>query len=577
MNESPGAVELLSSRLDELEKRVLALEHPSEAKSEAIGQPALRVNSVANVEPLKTDNIFPIIGRAMLGIAGAYILRAVAEAGVLPRLPVSAVAIAYAFAWLAWSSRASGNLARVIYSGTSALILAPLLWENALKFHLLVPSATAGVLAAFLVLAGVLELRNDSGQTLWIAQAVAVLTAASLGFASRHVLPFIATLLLAVFASEVARMRQIAEPLWPLLVLVSDGVISALIFIYTGPADARVTYPELSISELIVPGFILFAMNATAVGVRAIIHGRRVSLLEAMQTTVAFLLATAGVVYLVPGPGLAVLGAFVLMLSVCLYAASLSLLRQRAERRNLRVFSAWAAALLIAGSLWTIPRSGAPIVMGAASIVMAYLATRMERDILELHVAVLLLVAVVLSGLPQYSFDVLAGALPHRPGASVWIVSACAAIVSLLTGSAVKGTWRRMLRLVLSFLAVWAVVTLLVHGVLAGAALFFALDGHHVAFLRTFTICLAALVLAFGGARIGRGELIHLAYSVLALVAVKLVFEDLRLGHMGFIAGSIGLLAISLIAIPRLVRRGARMHELHRKMTPQDPLPSLLR
>jgi hypothetical protein len=38
------------------------------------------------------------------------------------------------------------------------------------------------------------------------------------------------------------------------------------------------------------------------------------------------------------------------------------------------------------------------------------------------------------------------------------------------------------------------------------------------------------------------------------LIAVKLVFEDLRLGHMELIAASIFLFAITLIAVPRIAR-----------------------
>ena len=55
----------------------------------------------------------------------------------------------------------------------------------------------------------------------------------------------------------------------------------------------------------------------------------------------------------------------------------------------------------------------------------------------------------------------------------------------------------------------------------------------------------------------------RLAYVALAFVAVKLLFEDLRHGHMAFIAGSIFLFAVTLIAVPRLVRRGSRSRAAH--------------
>jgi len=80
----------------------------------------------------------------------------------------------------------------------------------------------------------------------------------------------------------------------------------------------------------------------------------------------------------------------------------------------------------------------------------------------------------------------------------------------------------------------------------------------HLAFLRTLTLCAAALALAFSGSHWRRKELTRMGYATLALVAVKLVFEDLRLGHLEFIAASIFLFAVTLIAVPHIARMGQK-------------------
>jgi hypothetical protein len=46
----------------------------------------------------------------------------------------------------------------------------------------------------------------------------------------------------------------------------------------------------------------------------------------------------------------------------------------------------------------------------------------------------------------------------------------------------------------------------------------------------------------------------RIAYASLGLLAIKLLFEDLRYGHLEFIAASIILFALALIAVPRLAR-----------------------
>jgi hypothetical protein len=93
-------------------------------------------------------------------------------------------------------------------------------------------------------------------------------------------------------------------------------------------------------------------------------------------------------------------------------------------------------------------------------------------------------------------------------------------------------------------------------GVLGQMASSGSLGPHHLAFIRTLTICAAALALAFSGAHWRRVELTRIGYAALALVAAKLVFEDLRLGHLEFIAASIFLFAVTLIAVPRIARLG---------------------
>src|SRR5690242_7401696 len=137
MSESPGSLELLATRVDELERRAHALERPNahNVLAEKLVVPAV----VAPIESshLQTADLFPTLGRAMLGIAGAYVLRAVAETGVVPRIPVAAAGVAYAFGWLVWSRRASkaSGIVPLVYAATAALILLPLLWEVTLDFH----------------------------------------------------------------------------------------------------------------------------------------------------------------------------------------------------------------------------------------------------------------------------------------------------------------------------------------------------------------------------------------------------------------------------------------------------------
>src|SRR5512146_322473 len=156
MEDLPDGLDRLENRLDALERRVYALEHPAEAmNSVAALQPSPRVATGRDSESSDSATVgtFSVLGKAMLGIAGAYLLRALADSNVLPNAVVAAVAIAYALAWLVWASRAKTGdwLTGTVYSCTSALILAPMLWELVLRFNVLSAPVAAAVVAGFAV------------------------------------------------------------------------------------------------------------------------------------------------------------------------------------------------------------------------------------------------------------------------------------------------------------------------------------------------------------------------------------------------------------------------------------------
>jgi hypothetical protein len=111
----------------------------------------------------------------------------------------------------------------------------------------------------------------------------------------------------------------------------------------------------------------------------------------------------------------------------------------------------------------------------------------------------------------------------------------------------------------LALLVTAAVTALLVQEMMGLIALKVIPGAHHLAFIRTLMICLAAMGLAFGGARWGLTELTKIGYAILGLLAVKLALEDLRHGQLAFIAGSIFLFAITLIVVPRVARMGQRV------------------
>ncbi|MGD0520887.1 MAG: hypothetical protein ABSA48_06490 [Terracidiphilus sp.] len=564
MDPLPDALERLTTRLENLERRIYALEHPSEADGPL---PILESNLLPSAKAVEARSIAPaggmfsVLGRAMLGMAGAYVLRAVAETSLLPKPAVAALAIAYAILWLVWATRAPAGawFASITYACTSALILAPMLWELTLRFKVLPAAVTAGVLGVFVIAASALAWKRNLASVFWVANVTAVAVALSLSIATHEMAPFIAALLLMVLICEYAAGRDRELSVRPLVALAADLGVWAQIYIYSSPPSTRADYPVIGTAALLAPGFVLFLIDGTSVIFKTAVNKKKITVFETVQTMIAFLLAASGWLYFGPSGGATVLGVFCLVLSAAGYAGVFTIFDRAPERRNSLVFSTWSAALFLAGGWLCLPPLGMALCLGAASIVAAVLGVRLKRLTLEFHGMVYLVAAAAVSGLLEYAFRALAGTLPGAPAWSVCFVAACAALC-YAAGCAGQGeSWKRqILSIVSASVAIGAAAAMLVEGLMGLAAFSVNPGPQHLAFLRTLTLCAAALALAFSGSHWRRKELTRMGYATLALVAVKLVFEDLRLGHLEFIAASIFLFAVTLIAVPHIARMGQK-------------------
>src|SRR5437762_209549 len=185
-------VEQLTERLLDLEHRVAALERPqtpvilsaagaSPSQTPVILSAAGASRSEAPAE--SKDLVFPpgiwggfpsagaipIVGKAILGFAGAFLLRAIAESASAPKLPVLFVAILYACCWMLCATRTANRFAAATYAITCTLILSPLIWESTVRFQVLAPTSAALILAAFFALTLALSAGHDLQVIPWVA------------------------------------------------------------------------------------------------------------------------------------------------------------------------------------------------------------------------------------------------------------------------------------------------------------------------------------------------------------------------------------------------------------------------
>jgi hypothetical protein len=560
MDDLLEALARLSERLEHLESRVSALEQSSKSAASR-PSPATAAASITPVtEPIalpQEGGVFPVVGKAMLGIAGAYLLRALAESGSLPQWVVVALALAYAGMWLLWAARASIPFSSAAYAVTSALILAPMLWELTLRFKVLPAAATAGVLIAFVAAASALAWKRNLTPVVWIANIAGVFTALVLMIATHALAPFISALLIMAVVSEFAANRNRWPRLRFLVAPAADLAVWILIYIYSLPESARADYAPVQSALLSLPS-VLFLIYGASVAVRTIWSRERITTFEIVQTVIAFLLAAFSWFWFAPADRVG-LGIFCLFLSAACYLVAFVRFDRLRDRRNYWVYSIWSALLLLLGSFLCLPPLLLALLLVVAAIVATVVGVRAGRLTLEFHGLLYLAAAAFVSGLLEYAVRALAGTFPSAPGWMVWLVAASVLLCYAIGGRFPGERWnQRLLRLLSAILAVSAAATLLVSALVWLAAVGMTPGASHVAVIRTLITCALALTLAFGGSRWQRIELVWTAYGTLAFVTAKLLFEDLPHGQPGSIAVSIFLYAVALIIVPRMARLGSQ-------------------
>jgi hypothetical protein len=377
----------------------------------------------------------------------------------------------------------------------------------------------------------------------------------ALAIASHLFLPFVAALLILAAVCEFVPGCDRAPEVSALIALATDAAIWILIYVYFAEQSAHEGYPALSRGALLAPGIAVFAVFAASAGVKTILRARPIAIFENVQTILAFLLAAVSLADFGQPVGLVILGAVCLVLSIACYAAVFTVFARTSDHRNKIVFAAWAAALLLAGSFRGLPTLLSILFLGASALAAVGLSRRVRWLVFESYGMVFLLAASAASGLLSFLVNALVGTPGGAPAVGVWLIAVCAVLCYMLAQPRQAEDWiPQALHLGFAALAAGAVAALLVDGLVALTALSVMPGAHHLALIRTVTLCVAALVLVSGGAHWGRRELTRLGYGSLALVAVKLVTEDLRHGHLAYIAASIFLVAFTLIAAPRVAR-----------------------
>jgi hypothetical protein len=569
VDESAVVLERLSDKVAELEARLSALEQRPAAmgnfSAQSVSATAITPTLLEQISLPRPAGALAAVGRVFLGVAGAYMLRALAESRVLPQLAVVAVALAYAVAWLVWAarSRAATGFARAASAVTAALILSPMLWELTLRFQILPPWATAAVLGGFVVLASALSWKSNLAAVVGLSTLAAAVTGLVLLVATHDPAPFMLALLVMALAAETAACRDRWLGLRTIVATAVDLGGLALILVYAWEGGVSGEYKPVAAALLMTMMAATFVIYAASTAFRIVILARKISIFEIAQTTIAFMLAATGILRLSQAAAPA-LGIFCLLAAAACYLAAFTRLSRLAQRRSYHVFATWSSALFLTGSFLVSPVSLRVAWLAVAAVTAIATGIRWPRLTLSFHGAAFLAVAAFVSGMFEYAGTALAGgSSPTMPGWELAVAAGAAVVCYAIAARSLpdQDPWHeRLLRLALATPAAVAIAALAVVPAAHAVALAMPMSPPLLAATHTLVACLVALALAFAGSRWKRIELVWLAYAFIAFSALKLLFEDLRSGTAGSIAASLFFYGMAWVLVPRL-GRGRINHE----------------
>jgi hypothetical protein len=513
-------------------------------------------------EPQFSVAFLPILGRCLLGLAGAYLLRALTEAGTLaPRTGVAA-GILYALIWLVWAARtaAERRLETALRSLTAVLVLSPLLWEATVNFHALSTRSAAALLLLFTIFGLAVSWRKN----LLIVATICVLaglgTAAGLMIATHDVVPFTLVFLAIAAAVEIsACLEHWLSERW-LAAITADLAVLLATWLVTNERGLPEAYAPIPYGWLLGSQIALLAIYLTSTIVRTLFRGFTFTAFETAQCAFAFFIGVGGGLRLShAAPTVAM---FALTCSVACYIVSFSRLEHDGTRgRNFYTYSTFGILLVIAGSRILLSGMAACAAWSALAVACIWAGGFFGRLTLKVHGAIYLLLALVGAGaINQAAAFVLAAAQwPGDNQAALWAGLAVAAACYWL---AVRDRQRspawnwQALQLILAAAVVW-----LAAGVAAGwltgiyHGVFGDLASHaYCATLRTAVLAGAALLLAWAGSRWSNRELSHLIYPLMIFGGYRLLLIDLHQDRKVALFLSLLVYGAALMALPRLTR-----------------------
>lgn len=543
---------------------------PEDQPASAASSAAIAVEADENDENDESESAvqthLALIGRTLIVLAGAYLLRAITESHVLPLYGGVALGLAYALMWIVVANRTKPDepiLSPTLHGVAAAMIAYPLILEANTRFSVFSNPAASIVLTLVTSIFLGVAWRRGLHALAWVVSLLAIGATYGMIAKTAIVVPFTCFLLfLGIATVWIGYASSSYDRKWLLLRWPTAGavnVMSAILVLLV--IGRKTTHTPREVIALVIAVFIAYVASFAA---RTILRSRDVTLFEILQSLTVLVVCFGGSVWIasVTALGRVPLGIASVVLGASTYATAFAFVKQRGgSNRNFLFYSSFALVMTLIGSAILAGGQVAAVLWAVFGVITTWLAWRYAHPLLEAHSAAYIVAGAVSSGLIR--FGALAIFYPigdPKPalsaGAMAVIAAALFASAAPLDRSLQMNLAFRIPRTISTVLFVWgfggAVIMILLSALQSGAG---SIDPAVVATIRTGVLSSAAIGLALACRWDRFADMRLLVYPVLTMVALKLLVEDFRVGRPLTLFITFAIYGGALIAAPRLRRR----------------------
>ena len=551
MPETEERLRRIEERLDALERR-LAGGEPAAAAGDSVvqstGVAPAEARAVAAIDE-GDDFDLALLGRTLIVLGGAYLLRAITENGFLP-VPVALIlGLLYAVSWSLLSLRSSVPRTSAGYHGAAtAFTSLPLIFEAVRKFNVFGDWSSALALTAVTAVVFAMTWRRNLQGVTWLFVLMVLGIVPLLMAQTESMIPF--TLYLTAVGVTTVWLGYLLE--WRLLRWFVAGELN-LVLLLLGFFVATHRLPAATPAAAIATSGIAFAAYLATFAVRTLVRQREVIAFEITQTLGVLVAGVGAAMWIAASTSTLEVPIALAMfaLAAASYAVSFAFML---TPRNFVFYSSLALMLIVAGGGF-ISRSS--VLWTVLALASGYVAVRARKSSLALHAAVYLFSGFVGAGILPLGLDAMVFKIGNPlalPSGAILLLVACIAAASIpaIERQGTFHLWTAAKAAILAELG-WIAAAVFLASIIREANP----DAAVVAVVRTAVLATLTVLSAWASRFTALSPARLLCNPLMIALALKLMWEDFRVGRATTLFVSLAIVGIALIITPRLRRKAS--------------------